>query len=203
MQLTTIKFKMDTRRRCSWVTDHELYINYHDEEWGVPELDDRALFEKLCLDGAQAGVSWFVILKKREHYQRVFDNFNAERIIDYTDAEMEEKLQDPGIIRNRLKVYSVRTNAEAYLKIKAKYSSFSDYLWSFTNGKTIINAWDDLADCPAKTKESEAMSKALKKEGFKFVGPTICYAFMQAVGMVNDHATYCFRYEECLALARK
>jgi len=171
-------------------------VQYHDEEWGLPVHDDQLLFAKLILDGAQAGLSWSTILKKRENYWAAFDNFDAEKIAQYNDAKFEELMNNPGIIRNRLKIQSAIKNARGFLKIQAEFGSFSEYLWQFVDGKPIVNGWTSMSQLPAKTAESEAMSKALKKRGFNFVGPTICYAFMQAVGMVNDHTVDCFRFEE-------
>jgi DNA-3-methyladenine glycosylase I len=185
------------KKRCPWVPlDKELYVKYHDEEWGKPVYDDRLLFAKLILDGAQAGLSWWTILQRRENYWEAFDQFDAEKIIRYDDAKIEALLQNAGIIRNRLKVNSVVKNARGYLEILEEHDSFSDYLWSFVGGKPIVNHWENIEDYPAISPESEAMSKALKKRGFTFVGPTIVYAFMQAVGMVNDHSVDCFRKTE-------
>lgn len=183
----------DTVTRCSWVTDAPLYQQYHDNEWGVPTYDSRELFAMLCLEGAQAGLSWWTILQKREHYYQVFDNFDPEKIARYDDAKRAELLADPGIVRNKLKVNAFIVNAQNYLRI-SESQDFSDYLWQFVDGKPIINHPKTLADVPATTPISDAMSKQLKKDGFKFVGSTICYAFMQASGMVNDHTVDCFRY---------
>lgn len=180
--------------RCDWVSSDPLYIEYHDEEWGVPVHDDRLLFEMLILEGAQAGLSWITVLKKRAHYKEVFDNFDVHKIIKYDDQKIQALLEDPGIIRNKLKVNSVVTNAHAYLKVKEEFGSFDKYIWQFVNHKPIINSFQVIGDVPAKTSESDAMSKDLKKRGFKFVGSTICYAFMQACGMVNDHTTDCHCY---------
>lgn len=182
--------------RCSWCGDDPLYIKYHDEEWGVPVHDDRQLFEMLNLEGAQAGLSWITVLKKRDNYRKIFDNFNAELIVKYKDSKLEKILQDPGIIRNRLKVYSLVTNAGAFLKIQEEYGSFDKYLWQFVDETPVINKYSELSELPAKNHISDIMSKELKNKGFKFVGSTICYAFMQAVGMVNDHVIDCFRYKE-------
>ena len=181
-------------KRCAWVSDNETYIKYHDEEWGVPCHDDRMLFEMLNLEGAQAGLSWITVLMKRDNYRQVFANFEAEKLINFTDEQLNEILLNPGIIRNRLKVYAVRTNAFAYLKIKEKFGTFDQYIWSFVNGEPIVNNRKTIKDVPAKTDLSDKMSKDLKKRGFKFIGSTICYAYMQATGMVNDHAVDCFRY---------
>lgn len=177
-------------KRCFWVSNDPLYLEYHDKEWGVPVYDDHRLFEMLCLEGAQAGLSWITVLKKREHYRKVFDNFDAAKIAKYTEKKREKLLADPGIIRNKLKVNAFIVNAQNYLRIK-ETQSFSDYIWQFVDGKPIINHWQDRSQVPATTAESDAMSKQLKKEGFKFVGSTICYAFMQACGMVNDHTMDC------------
>ncbi len=187
--------------RCAWVSSDELYQQYHDEEWGVPKYDDQELFEMLNLEGAQAGLSWITVLKKREHYRKVFDNFNASKIATYDQKKREQLLNDPGIIRNKLKVNAFIVNAQAYLKIQQEARrgdgpSFSEFLWSFVDGKPIKNKWKSLKEVPANTDVSDRMSKELKKLGFKFVGSTICYAFMQSVGMVNDHTTDCFRYSE-------
>lgn len=192
---------MTGRTRCGWVNDDPLYIAYHDEEWGVPLHDDRRLFEMLVLEGAQAGLSWYTILKKRDGYRRAFDGFDPERVARYDDKKVASLLQDPGIVRNRLKVKAAIGNARAWLDLRESGLAFSDFLWDFTGGKPVVNAWRRLEDVPASTPASEAMSKALKKLGFRFVGPTICYAFMQAVGMVNDHTTTCFRWRECKTLA--
>jgi len=184
------------KKRCPWPGDDPLYIAYHDEEWGVPVYDDQALFAKLLLDGAQAGLSWITILRKRENYYAAFDDFDPEKMARYDEAKIAELLANPGIVRNRQKVNAFVRNAQAYLKLQDDIGSFSDYLWGFVGGTPIINSWKTLADLPATSPESEAMSKDLKKRGFSFVGPTICYAFMQAVGMVNDHTADCFRYRE-------
>ena len=182
--------------RCSWAGDDPLYIRYHDEEWGVPVYDDELLLAKLILDGAQAGLSWITILRKRENYWQAFDNFNAEKMAHYDDAKIAELMGNAGIIRNRQKINSAIKNAQAYLQLRKELGSFSDYLWGFVGGKTIINTVESEADFLATSPESHTMAKDLKKRGFSFVGPTICYAFMQAVGMVNDHLVSCFRYEE-------
>lgn len=182
--------------RCPWPGDDVRMTKYHDEEWGIPVYDDRLLFAKLILDGAQAGLSWSTILNKRENYWQAFDNFDPQAIARYDDVKIAELMANPGIVRNRLKIRAAIQNAQGYLKIQEELGSFSDYLWSFVGGVPILNAWESLAELPAKTPESEAMSKALKKRGFNFVGPTICYAFMQAVGMVNDHLVSCYRYAE-------
>ena len=189
---------MNTEKiRCEWCGDDLQMLKYHDEEWGVPIYDDRLLYAKLILDSAQAGLSWSTILKKREHYWQAFDQFDVEKIARYDDAKFAELMANPGIIRNRLKIRSTIQNAQSYLKIQDEIGSFSDYLWQFVDGKPIVNAWQSMFELPAQSPESQMMSKALKKRGFNFVGPTICYAFMQAVGMVNDHTTDCFRYKAC------
>ncbi len=188
---------MTDKCRCEWVpADDPLYIAYHDEEWGVPEYDDRRLFEMLLLEGAQAGLSWITILRKRENYRRLFDGFDAEKIARYKPKKIAALLDDPGIVRNRLKVNTAVTNAQLFLDVQNEFGSFSDYLWQFVDGEPIINAWRRISDVPASTSESDAMSKDLKKRGFKFVGSTICYAYMQSLGMVNDHTTDCFRYRQ-------
>ncbi len=183
---------MSGKRRCAWVGEEPLYRAYHDEEWGVPCYDDRALFELLILEGAQAGLSWITILKKRENYRRLFDNFDAVKIARYSPKKIERLLQDPGIVRNRLKVESTVTNARAFLEVQKEPGGFSGFIWSFVAGKPIRNQRRSLEDVPVSTPESDALSKALKKRGFKFVGSTICYAFMQAAGLVNDHTVDCF-----------
>lgn len=180
--------------RCAWVTDDPLYIRYHDTEWGVPQHDDRKLFEALVLDGAQAGLSWITILRKREAYRDAFDGFDMEAIAHYDDAKIALLLTNPGIVRNRLKVESTVRNARAALDIRATVGSLDAYFWSFVGGQPIQNAWRTLAEVPTETAASRAMSKDLKRRGCNFVGPTICYAFMQACGLVNDHTTDCFRY---------
>lgn len=187
---------VEIKNRCAWCGDDPLYVSYHDEEWGVPIYDDQLLFAKLILDGAQAGLSWITILRKRENYWAAFDQFDPEKIARYDETKIAELLQNPGIVRNRLKVQSAVKNAQAYLEIMEKESSFSRFLWNFVDGRPIQNSWRSLSELPAETAESRAMSKALKQRGFSFVGPTIVYAFMQAVGMVNDHVVDCFRYHE-------
>lgn len=185
--------------RCGWVSDDPLYIRYHDEEWGVPEHDDQKLFAKLILDGAQAGLSWITILKKRDNYYRVFDGLDPMKMARYDQARIEEILTDPRIIRNRLKVEGAVRNARSYLKVIEREGSFDRYLWQCVDGVPLQNEWRSLSEVPSQTPESEAMSKLLRSDGFTFVGPTICYAFMQAVGMVNDHLVDCFRYGELAA----
>jgi DNA-3-methyladenine glycosylase I len=181
--------------RCPWCHGHEIYIAYHDDEWGVPVHDDRHLFEMLILEGAQAGLSWLTILNKRENYRTAFDGFDAERIARYTDKKVGNLLADPGIVRNRLKVAAAIQNARAFLEVRDKSASFDEFLWQFVDGRPIQNRWKALQEVPAKTPQSDAMSKELIGRGFKFVGSTICYAFMQAVGMVNDHLLTCPRYQ--------
>ncbi len=181
--------------RCDWAKN-DLAIHYHDTEWGVPLHDDQRLFEFLILEGAQAGLSWDTILRKRENYRLAFDNFDAEKIARYDEAKCAELLTNEGIIRNRLKIASAVRNAKSYLEIKEEFGSFDKYIWQFVNGKPILNAWENINQVPALTSISDAMSKDLKKRGFNFVGSTIMYAFMQATGMVNDHLVSCFRYKE-------
>lgn len=188
-----------TKNRCEWCLGDDLYLDYHDKEWGLPEYDDRMLFEMINLEGAQAGLSWITILKKREGYLKAFDNFDAEKIVKYSDKKLEKLKTNPEIIRNRLKIAAVRTNAQAYLKIKENGMSFSDYIWDFVDGKPIVNTYKTMSDVPANTDVSDRMSKQMKKDGFKFTGSTIVYAFMQACGLVNDHTTSCFRYNECIS----
>ena len=180
--------------RCTWPGNDPLYLQYHDEEWGIPVHDDRKLFEMLCLEGAQAGLSWITVLRKREHYRAAFDNFDAVKIAGYGEEKIAELLQNPGIIRNRLKVHAFIKNARALLAIQTEFGTFDAYLWRFVGGAPILNTRASLAELPAQTVEAEMMSKDLKKRGFTFVGPTICYAFMQATGMVNDHIVTCFRH---------
>jgi DNA-3-methyladenine glycosylase I len=180
-------------KRCAWAKEG-LYIAYHDQEWGVPVHDDRLLFEFLILEGAQAGLSWITILKKRENYRRAFDNFDARKIARYDSRKIQKLLGDPGIVRNRLKIESAVRNAKAFLAVQKEFGSFDRYIWQFVGGRPIRNRWKSLRQIPAHTTESDAMSQDLIKRGFKFVGSTICYALMQAVGMVNDHTKDCFRY---------
>ncbi|KEK09129.1 DNA-3-methyladenine glycosylase I [Lysinibacillus fusiformis] len=187
-------------KRCSWVKlDQPLYVDYHDKEWGVPVYDDQHLFEMLCLEGAQAGLSWWTILQKREGYREAFDQFDAKKIILYSEDKLLELQQDTRIVRNKLKIASVVTNANAFLQIQEKYGSFSKYIWGFVDHQPIINEWPSMAEVPVTTDRSDRMSKQLKKDGFKFVGSTICYSFMQAVGMVNDHITDCCCRQQELA----
>ncbi|HLD94531.1 MAG TPA: DNA-3-methyladenine glycosylase I [Anaerolineales bacterium] len=182
--------------RCGWAGADDLYIQYHDKEWGVPLHNDRRLFEMLVLEGAQAGLSWITILRKRKAYRKAFDNFTPEKIARYTDSRIAELLANPGIVRNRAKINAAVENARAFLMVQEEFGSFDYYVWSFVDGNPIVNKWKRLKQIPAETRQSQAMSKDLKRRGFRFVGPTICYAFMQAVGMVNDHTTDCFRYAE-------
>ncbi len=179
--------------RCAWAGSNIQMQEYHDKEWGVPVYDDRLLFELLILEGAQAGLSWSTVLAKREHYKKVFDNFDVKKIIQYDQQKIDKLLLDPGIIRNKLKINSVIINARAFIDVQNEFGSFSSYIWSFTGGKPIINKWKSTGMLPTKTEISDAMSAALKKRGFKFIGSTICYAFMQATGMVNDHTIDCFK----------
>jgi DNA-3-methyladenine glycosylase I len=199
MSSATAPARARTRIRCAWPSS-PISIAYHDREWGVPLKDDRKLFEFLVLDAAQAGLSWEIILRKREGFRTAFDDFDPEKIARYADKKVKELLADPGIIRNRLKIESAISNARAFLVVQKECGSFAGYVWQFVDGKPKINARRSLKDIPATSPESDAMSKALKKRGFRFVGSTICYAFMQAAGMVNDHAIDCFRHAE---LARR
>ena len=180
--------------RCAWASS-ELSIRYHDVEWGVPVHDDRTLFEFLILEGAQAGLSWNTILNKRDHYRQAFDGFDAERVARYDRRKIERLLRDPGIVRNQLKIASAIGNAKEFLRVQKEFGSFDRFIWQFVEGTPRVNSPRSLKQVPARTAESDAMSKDLKKRGFKFVGSTICYAFMQAVGMVNDHVVNCFRYK--------
>lgn len=185
-----------TIKRCGWAGSNPRYVRYHDKEWGVPVHDDRILFEFLILEGAQAGLSWSTILNKRDHYCEVFDRFDPQTVAAYDTAKIRSLLQDAGIVRNRRKVEAAIANARAFLTVRQEFGTFDRYIWGFVGGRPIQNAWASIEEIPAESPESVAMSKALKKRGFKFVGPTICYAFMQAVGMVNDHTIDCFRYRE-------
>jgi DNA-3-methyladenine glycosylase I len=192
-QILAMSRKSVATRRCDWVpADQPFYVAYHDDEWGVPSRDDRHLYELLTLEGAQAGLSWATILKKREGYRRAFAGFDPAKVARFDKRKVERLLQDPGIVRNRLKVESTIANAKAILEL----DSLTDYLWSFVDGSPIQNRWRRLSELPAETAESKAMSKDLKRRGFRFVGPTVCYAFMQATGLVNDHVVSCFRYPE-------
>ncbi len=187
-------------KRCSWCGEDPLYVRYHDQEWGVPVRDDPTLFEFLVLEGAQAGLAWITVLRKREGYRKLFDGFDPEKIARYSDKKLDKLLQDPAIIRNKLKVYGARTNARAFLNVQEERGSFSDYIWDFVDGRPIQNNWRTLKQIPATTRISDTISKDLKKRGFTFVGSTIVYAHMQATGMVNDHTADCFRYRECRQL---
>ena len=182
--------------RCWWPGTDPDYVAYHDDEWGVPVRDDQLLFEFICLEGQQAGLSWITVLRKREHYRKCFKHFNVEKVSRLTDGTIEKLLLDPGLIRNRLKLYSIRTNANAFLAVQQEFGSFEKYIWSFVGGKPKDGKRKTAKEVPATTPESDAMSKDLKRRGFKFVGSTICYAFMQAAGLVNDHTSNCYRYEE-------
>jgi DNA-3-methyladenine glycosylase I len=184
------------KERCAWAESNPLMIKYHDVEWGTPVHDDRKLFEFLILEGAQAGLSWSIVLKKRKNYRKAFDNFDPKKIAKYTKKDIKRLLADSGIIRNRLKITATINNAKKFLDVQKESGSFDKYIWQFVNYKMIRKAFKTLSELPARTKESDAMSKDLRKRGFKFIGATICYAFMQAVGMVNDHTTDCFRYDE-------
>jgi DNA-3-methyladenine glycosylase I len=184
------------QQRCEWGTSSTLYIEYHDLEWGVPVHDERKLFEFLILEGAQAGLSWSTILNKRQAYIQAFDNFEPTRVASYDDAKIQTLLANPGIVRNRLKIQAAIQNARSFLEVQDQFGSFDTYIWQFVDGKPIQNSWKSLQEIPATTRESDTMSKELKKRGFTFVGSTICYAFMQAVGMVNDHIVDCFRWRE-------
>lgn len=186
--------------RCGWVNEDPIYLDYHDNEWGVPVHDDRMLFEMLLLEGAQAGLSWYTVLKKRDRYREAFEGFVPEKVAQFDEAKIAELLADPGLIRNRLKMQAAVLNAQAFLRVREEFGSFDRYIWQFVGGRTLVNHWTSLKEVPASTPQSDAMSKNLKKRGFKFVGSTICYAFMQATGMVMDHTVNCFRYEECRAL---
>jgi len=187
--------------RCSWCGDDPLYIDYHDNEWGVPVRDDHTLFEFLVLEGAQAGLSWITILRKREAYRKAFDGFNPEKVARYSDKKLDKLLENPGIVRNRLKVYGTRQNARAFLEVQQALGSFSDYIWGFVDGQPKQNRWRSMRQVPATSRISDQLSRDLKKRGFTFVGSTIMYAHMQATGMVNDHITGCFRHQDCAALA--
>lgn len=181
--------------RCAWVTEDPMYIRYHDEEWGVPVHDDRKLFEFLVLEGAQAGLSWLTVLKKREAYRAAFDGFDPEKVAKYDENKIAELIANPGIIRNKLKIRGTVKNAQAFLRVQNEFGSFDKYIWQFVQYKTIKNTWKTVKQLPAKTKESDTISEDMRKRSFTFVGSTICYAHMQATGMVNDHTVDCFRYE--------
>lgn len=184
------------KNRCDWGTSDKLMIDYHDNEWGTPVNDDQKHFEYLVLDAFQAGLSWSIILKKRENFRNAFDNFDFVKIAKYSKKKIESLLQDSGIIRNHLKIHATVQNAKSFMSIINEYGSFDKFIWGFVDDKTIINKWNSIRQVPASTKESDVMSKALKKRGFKFVGSTICYAYMQAAGLVNDHTVQCFRYKK-------
>jgi len=190
-----------TKKRCTWPGDDPLMIAYHDREWGVPLHDDRKIFEFIVLDGSQAGLSWSTVLKKRENYRAAFRNFDPKAVATFTARDVSRLLKDPGIIRNRLKIESTIKNARAFLAVQKEFGTFDTYIWQFTNGKTVHHRCRRLSDIPVMSKESDAMSKDLKKRGFSFVGSTICYAFMQAAGMFNDHLSTCFRYHEVKQLS--
>jgi DNA-3-methyladenine glycosylase I len=184
------------QKRCQWAGSDPLYIEYHDKEWGVPVHDDRKIFEMLVLEGAQAGLNWLTVLRKRENYRKAFDNFDPGKVAKYDSEKFQKLLATEGIIRNKLKIRSAIQNARAFLEVQKEFGSFDAYIWQFVGGRPICNSWKSLSELPAQTAESEAMSKDLKRRGFSFVGPTICYAHMQATGMVNDHVVTCFRYKE-------
>jgi len=183
-------------KRCAWAGDDPLYCEYHDREWGVPAHDDQVLFEFLVLEGAQAGLSWITILRKRENYRRVFAQFDPRRVARFDRRRIERALADPGIVRNRLKVESTISNARAFLEVQAAFGSFDRYLWSLVDGQPLVNRWTSVKQIPSHTRHSDALARDLKQRGFRFVGTTICYAYMQAVGLVNDHVTSCFRYRQ-------
>jgi DNA-3-methyladenine glycosylase I len=185
------------KRRCDWPGENKLMIEYHDTEWGVPLHDDRKLFEFLMLDVAQAGLSWRTVLDKRENYRKAFDNFDPAKIARYNQRKIASLLKNPGIIRNRLKIEAIVTNARAVLDIQKEFGSFDAYVWQFVGGTTVRNHWKHIKEIPSTSPASDALSKALKRRGFKFVGPTICYAFMQSAGLVNDHLIHCFRHPQC------
>ena len=189
---------IDDKPRCAWPSDDELMLRYHDEEWGVPVHKDHKWFEYIVLDGFQAGLSWKTVLHKREAFRKVFYNFDPQKVASMSDNEIEMARQNPAIIRNRLKIHAAVKNAGAFLKMQAKYDSFDTFIWSFTHGKVIHNTWKKLEELPASTPLSDAVSKALKAEGFSFVGSTICYAILQAAGVVNDHLVHCFRHKELM-----
>jgi DNA-3-methyladenine glycosylase I len=188
--------KRADKKRCGWVSDDPLYLDYHDREWGVPLHDDRQLFEMIILEGAQAGLSWITILKKRENYRLAFNQFDVQKIARYDGRKKRSLMNNAGIVRNRLKIDATIGNARSFLDIVEEHGSFSNYLWNFVDGRPIVNRWRTLSEVPVSTEKSDALSKALKSRGFKFVGTTICYSFMQAVGMVNDHTRDCFRYSQ-------
>ena len=192
---------MEEKIRCGWCVGDPLYEAYHDQEWGVPLKDDAAIFEFLTLETFQAGLSWITVLRKRENFRKAFDNFDYKKIANYPEAKIEKLKNDSGIIRNKLKILAAVSNAQAFLKVQEEFDSFSDYIWSFVNGSPVLNQWKNLKQVPATTAISDALSKDLKKRGFKFVGSTVVYAHMQATGMVNDHVTSCFRHNEVQQLS--
>lgn len=191
----------DNAGRCEWCGTDPLYVHYHDTEWGIPLRDDQALFERICLEGAQAGLSWITILRKRDNYRAAFDGFDPLKVAEYDGDRIEALMANAGIVRNRLKIQATIHNARCFLDLQAELGSFSDYLWAYVDGQPVQNAWPSLAHIPAETPVSLLLSKDLKRRGFKFVGPTICYAVMQACGLVNDHVLSCFRHEEVAALS--
>ncbi len=191
------------KNRCKWAEYNDLMRDYHDKEWGIPIHDEFLLFEFLTLEGAQAGLSWSTVLQKRNNFRKAFDNFDFNKIARYDEQKVEELMNNKGIIRNRRKIESVISNAKAFIDVQKEFDTFNKYIWKFVNFKTIMNEFNELSELPSKTEESELMSKELKKRGFKFIGPTICYAFMQAVGMVNDHVKFCFKYEEINQIIKK
>ncbi len=193
---------MDELKRCDWCGDDPLYVEYHDKEWGVPVFDEQTLFEFITLEGAQAGLSWITILRKRDGYRKAFLNYDINALAALTDSQLEAMRDDPSIVRNKLKIYSVRSNAQAVQRLNNRGISLKDYIWQFVDGKPIINHFNKLSESPATSEISDRMAKQLKKDGFKFMGSTICYAFMQAVGMVNDHLTHCPRHKEVIDLTR-
>jgi DNA-3-methyladenine glycosylase I len=189
-------------KRCDWCGEDPLYVSYHDKEWGVPVYDDDTLFEFLLLEGAQAGLSWITVLRKREGYRKAFDGFDFQKIARYTDKKLNRLMKDEGIIRNRLKIFSARGNAIAFMQLQKEYGSFSDFIWSYVDRTPVVNRVQKMSDVASNTELSDSISKDLKKKGFKFVGSTIIYAFLQAAGLVNDHAADCFRFQECQKLAK-
>ena len=188
------------KTRCEWSGTDELYVKYHDDEWGVPVHDDKVHFEFLILEGAQAGLSWITILRKREGYRKLFSDFDVTKVSRFTEKKIKKLLLNPAIVRNKLKVRSAVSNAKAFMEVQKEFGSFDKYIWQFVNNKPIVNKWKKMSDLPATSKESDALSKDLKKRGFKFVGSTIMYAHMQAIGMINDHTTDCFRYKDICKL---
>ena len=190
------------KKRCGWCGDDPIYVQYHDTEWGVPTYDDHSLFESLVFEGAQAGLSWITVLRKREGYQEAFANFDYEAIAGFSDRQLMDLRTDERIIRNRLKIESARTNAIAFIETRQEFGSFSKFIWGFVNDRPVVNSWNEHESIPASTELSERISKNLKRRGFKFVGSTIVYSFLQACGLVNDHVTSCFRHEECRAMAK-